>query len=91
MTKDVIYNFAKVGINPGTILTFLKDENRTCRVIDHKMIEFMGTTTSLSMAALFIVKEMGYTWTTISGPAYWQFEGETLVELRDRLNREEDI
>ena len=70
------------------MLTYSKDPKLTCTVIDNKYVEFEGERTSLSAAALKIVNDMGYTWTQISGPTYWEFEGETLVARRLRLEIE---
>ncbi len=79
------FNFSMVGLEPGSILTFLKDENTSAKVINNKEIEFEGEVTSLSNAALKIVNRMGYNWSTLRGPHYWVFEGETLSERRLRM------
>ena len=79
------FNFRMVEIPPGTELTFTKDHLITCVVVDHKKVEFEGEVTSLTAAALTIVKRMGYTWTKIAGPQYWEYDGETLSERRNRI------
>jgi hypothetical protein len=79
------FNFKMVEILPGTELTFTKDHSITCVVIDNKKVEFENEITSLTAAALTIVNRMGYTWTKIAGPQYWEFDGETLSERRNRM------
>jgi hypothetical protein len=83
------FNFKMVDIPPGTVLTFSKDEDVSCTVVDHKKVEFEGDTTSLTAAALTIIHRMGYTWQTLAGPDYWEFNGETLSERRRRMEEEE--
>ena len=83
------FNFKMVDIPPGAQLTFSKDPTITCRVIDHRKIEFEGEETSLSASALKVVQRMGYTWSQIHGPGYWQYEGETLYERRKRIEEED--
>lgn len=83
------FNFKMVDVAPNSILTFTKDESTTGTVVDHKKIEFEGEITSLTAAALTIVHRMGYTWKTLAGPDYWEFEGETLSERRRRMEEDE--
>ena len=83
------FNFKMVDISPGETLTFTKDHSIACTVVDHKKIEFEGEVTSLTAAALIIVHRMGYTWTKIAGPMYWQYEDETLYERRKRMEEED--
>jgi hypothetical protein len=83
------FNFKMVEIPPGTVLTFSKDESISCTVVDHKKIEFQEKVTSLSAAALNIIHKMGYTWKTLAGPDYWEFDGETLSERRRRMEEME--
>ena len=83
------FNFHMVDIPPGSILTFSKDPSVTCKVVDHKKIEFEGEVTSLSGSAVTIVQRMGYKWTHVAGPFYWEFEDETLDERRRRMEAED--
>lgn len=88
-TRRSVFNFEMVKIQPGTVLTFTKDPAITCTVADHKKIEFEGEITSLTKAALTVVHRMGYTWGVIAGPAYWEYESETLDERRRRMEEED--
>lgn len=83
------FNFRMVDIPVGSTLTFSKDATFTSTVVDHRRVEFEGEVTSLSASALAIVKRLGYGWTNIAGPTYWEFEGETL-DVRRRRMEEED-
>ncbi len=84
------FNFEIVGIGTGSVLTFSKDQNITCTVIDNKYVEFDGERTSLSASALKILHDMGYTWKQVAGPDYWEYEGETLWAMRLRLEEDAD-
>ena len=83
------FNFKMVDIPVGAVLTFAKDADITCTVTDGKKIEFEGEITSLSTAALTAVHRMGYSWKTLAGPNYWEFEGETLAARRLRMEEGE--
>lgn len=76
------FNFAAVGLAPGTILQSVFDETITCAVKTNRWVEFRGQEHSLSSSALEIAHEKGFGWTAIAGPDYWKYEGKTLSELR---------
>lgn len=82
--KRTRFNFAQIGIEPGEILEFKKDPSITAKVVENDQIEFRGSITSLSPAALIIVHEMGYKWTKIAGPQFWMYKGKTLYELNNQ-------
>lgn len=79
------FNFGMVGIKPGSALTFSEDPEITCEVIDARKVSFRGKETSLSDAARTVLNEKGYGGTAYQGTAYWEYEGETLAQRRDRL------
>ena len=79
------FNFSMVDIPPGSTLTFSRDRNIICTVHDNKSVTFEGEITSLSAAALKALHRLGYNWTQVQGPQYWQFEDETLEERRQRM------
>ena len=81
------FNFKMVSIEPGSELVFLRDENETAVVLDHKKITHRNSETSLSAAALLILNEMGSGRTTVAGPHFWKYEGEILSDLRNRMER----
>jgi len=85
-----IFNFKMVGIEPGSVLSFVKDHEETCSVLDERRISFRGNETSLSAAALELVHELGYEWKTLAGTEFWEFDGETLNERRMRMEEGTD-
>lgn len=79
-----------IGIKPGDVLTFSRDEARTATVLpDNKVLLDDGEETSLSAAALKLLKQLGYQTPSAQGPAYWMFDGELLDERRRRLEAEQ--
>lgn len=66
--------FERLGLVPGTVLTFVKDPTITCTVAGARKVLFRGQEMSLSAAALAVVREMGFDWTTIRGSEYWAHE-----------------
>jgi|TARA_Y100000310_G_scaffold327443_1_gene393806 hypothetical protein len=79
------FNFKMVDIPHGTELNFTKDHSITCVVVGNRKVEFEGEVTSLSAAALTVVRRMGYNWNQIAGPQYWEYDSETLSERRMRI------
>lgn len=83
-TQRENFNFKMVDIRPGAILTFTRDENVTCEVVDTKKVKYNGEITSLSSAAQHAMQYPR----SVQGPLYWEYEGETLVERRLRMEQE---
>ena len=81
-SKRERFKFSLLNIEPGTILTFAKDEEITCEVVDDRLIKFRDEEMSLTASALIIIHEMGYEWSKISGPAFWQHNGVSLYDMR---------
>ena len=74
-------SFGIIDIEPGTVLSFSKDPEMTCIVVDDKKVEFEGEITSLSASALTILHRMGYEWPTANGWAYWQLKDRKLSDV----------
>jgi hypothetical protein len=83
------FNFGLVDIDIGSTLTFLKDEDITCEVISNKEVRFDGKNHSLSSAGVIAIQMCGYKWEKIAGPKFWKYEGETVYEIRERLENNE--
>jgi hypothetical protein len=81
-------NLSSIGIHPGAVLTFSRDEARTATVVPENRVALDGGELSLAAAALKVLREMGYKSPTVSGSVYWMFEGELLDERRRRLEAE---
>lgn len=77
------FRFSQVNIPVGSTLHFVRDESITAVVVDDKTIEFEGKLTSLSQSALTVLaRNYGKTWTTVRGPDYWVFDGQSLSERK---------
>jgi hypothetical protein len=79
------FNFQIVDIPKGSTLTHNKDVSETCEVVDNHKVLYDGVEQSLSNAALIIFHKLGYTWSAVSGPDSWLYEGETLDARRKRM------
>lgn len=83
------FNFNMAKIPLGAELVFSRDENIKAKVADlldsRRSIEFNGKITSLSDSAREILG-LDY---GVAGTDYWMYEGETLVERRNRFERGE--
>jgi hypothetical protein len=88
--RRAVFNFATVGIKPGTVLQSVFDETITCTVKGNRWVEFRGKEESLSSSALEIAHEKGHPWAAVAGPDYWKFEGKTLSELREEKAEQGD-
>ena len=79
------FNFKMVGLSPGVTLKFIQDESVTATIVDERNVEFEGKITSTSNAAVIVLQRKGQKLTQAQGPAYWTYDGKTLVELRQEL------
>lgn len=79
------FNFQILGIDVGASLEFRKDVTITCEVVDDTQVRFRDEVMSLSKSADIVLREMGYEWTSVRGTIWWCLNGETLHELRVRL------
>jgi len=84
------FNFQIVDIYPGSVLKFTRDEQVTCVVVDKRRVKFENEIMSLSLAAQIALERQGVNWKSVQGTLYWEYESETLVERRVRIEEEED-
>ena len=82
------FKFSMVGIVPGTMLTFIRDASQTCEVRTNRTVLFEGEETSLSASAAILLKRNGWNTSHVSGPIFWCLGGESLNELRTRMEIE---
>lgn len=80
---------AALGIHPGAVLSFSRDESITATVLADNRVSYQNQTKSLSAAALAALHSLGYRTPTASGSEYWLFEGELLDERRRRMEAEQ--
>lgn len=83
--RRAAFNFEMVQVPVGAKLTFTRDDKVTATVADNRRVTFNGALTSLSEAAQSALAAQGLNWSAVRGPLYWQFEGETLDERRQRM------
>ncbi|WP_298125238.1 GIY-YIG nuclease family protein [Brevundimonas sp.] len=76
-----ILTFERLGLQPGTVLTFTKDPAVTCVVAGPRKVLFQGQEMSLSAAALRAVQGMGFNWPSARGAEYWAHNGIKLAEI----------
>ena len=81
------FDFEEVGIKPGEILTFSRDENITSTVHDKTTILFKDEITSVTGAVKSIL-DPKKTGNQYNGALFWIYKGETLKERRDRIRGE---
>ena len=82
------FRFDMVDIKPDAILTSIWDKDVTCTVVDKRRIQFRGKVTILSAAALTVLRDMGKSRRTVSGPNSWRYGNKTLATLYEEAYEE---
>ena len=86
-----IFKFSMVGIKKGMILSFLKDETRTARVMnDDDLIEFEDRRDSLGKITRELLREYGINWPSARPSNWWVYENKTLTERRLQLENPDE-
>jgi hypothetical protein len=78
-------NLEAIGILPGAVLTFSRDQSSTTIVLPGNRVEMGGEMLPLSRAAIKRLNHMGLPTTHASGSQYWMFGDEPLNERRSRI------
>jgi hypothetical protein len=82
----------KIGIPVGSVLVFSRDENITCTTLPNGRVMFEGKEASLSASASEVLRtRFGNNTRSACGSYYWKYNGETLDEIRKRLEDAEFI
>ena len=84
------FRFSSAGIPIGAKLNFVKDLNLTATVEEDSWVVFAGEKHSLTTAALEALKKCGYNWSSVQGPEYWLYNGESVGSLRARQRELEE-
>lgn len=84
------FRFSSAGIPIGAVLNFVKDLNLTATVEEDSWVVFEGEKHSLTTAALEALKKCGYNWSSVQGPEYWLYNGESVGSLRARQRELEE-
>lgn len=79
----------KIGIKPGDVLSFSRDESIQATVATDGKLAYEGELLSPAAAALKALHKLGSQTPTANGYLYWMFQGETLDERRRRLEEEQ--
>ena len=78
------FDFERYGIPVGSELTFTRDPNVKCVLTDNSNVVFQDEVMSLSKAAQ---KALGVPY-GVQGPAYWEYDEQTLDERRREMETE---
>lgn len=78
------FRFSAVGIQEGSKVQFIDDPSIEAIVLDDRHVEYHGETTSLSALA----KELKGLTRTPAGPMFFLYDGETLSDRRNRMEKE---
>ena len=84
------FRFSSACIPIGATLNFVKDLNLTATVEEDSWVVFAGEKHSLTTAALEALKKCGYNWSSVQGPEYWLYNGESVGSLRARQRELEE-
>jgi T5orf172 domain len=84
------FRFSSAAIPIGATLNFVKDLNLTATVEEESWVVFSGEKHSLTTAALEALKKCGYNWSSVQGPEYWLYNGESVGSLRARQREIEE-
>jgi len=87
--KSKRFKFSAAAIPIGSTLSFVKDLSITAEVIDDFGVKYEGHRTSLTTAALEALRKCGYNWSSVQGPEYWLYNGESVGSHRDRQLEED--
>jgi hypothetical protein len=82
--RSSAFNFKMVEIPVGSEIYFTRNPEIKAIVVDNKNIKFQEEVMSATKAAQIALE----TERAVQGPLYWEYEGETLVERRKRLESE---
>ena len=85
INRREVFSFAQYGIPNGAELRFTRNSEITAIVNGDRTINFRNETQSMSKAALTLLHEMGYRWRSARGGAYWEYEGQTVMDLGEKL------
>lgn len=80
------FQFEKYGIPVGSELTFTRNKEKKCRVLENGEVEYEGQHYSLSRLAIRLMNELGYTWKFARGPALFEYDGTVLTDIQSRYD-----
>lgn len=92
LPKAPVTTFDMLKIRGGSDLSFARNRNIVCTVVDNKRVSYEGKIYSLSSLTRNILKEK-YNWKSnhVNGYQFWKYEDEILTDRRNRLENELDL
>jgi hypothetical protein len=86
-------NMKKIGIPNGVELTFVNDETITCKTdCDNNRLIYEGESYSIAALAIKLLNEKcGWHVKAIAGASYFNYNGQTLSDIRDARERTDVI
>ncbi len=85
-TRKKRFQFERYGIPVGAELSFTRDKEKKCKVLEGGDVEYQGSRYSLSKLALLLMNELGYDWKFIRGPSFFEYDGTVLTDLQSRYD-----
>lgn len=91
-SKGKRLRFSDLGIPVNAILQFTRDETKTATVLETGDVQYEGVAYSLTALADKLMRDLGYNWKSIQGPAFFEYNGTTLAQIRKDFesNAEDD-
>ena len=83
------FPFAKYNIPIGAELSFTRNKEKKCKVIDGDDVEFEGKRYSLSKLALKLINELGYNWKYARGPSFFEYDGNVLTDIQANFEKQQ--
>lgn len=80
------FRFSMVGLKPGDVVTFTEDSSKRAVVVNDRHVEYDGVTSSMSA---LVARWLGVK--SIQGPLYFEYNGERLTDMRDRMERDAEM
>ena len=92
-THKSIFSFSSVGIPAGSTLHFATDKSVTAEVFDDRKVKFNGKIMFLTQSARIVLrsKHGEGKYNNLSGPKYWKYKNELLVDRRHRLETQKSF
>lgn len=89
-SRKANFRFDLLGIEPGSELRSVFDDQITCIVEGPRKVIFRDRSMSLSASALEVAHENGFMWRAIPGPSYWKYRETPLSDIRQAADQEDD-
>ena len=81
------FSFQDYAIPVGAELVFTRDKAKRAHVLANNRVEYKGKKYSLSALAKKWLKEQGYNWKSVQGPAYFKYKNQFLTDMAEKKER----